>query len=88
MNLSNVAVQAPGTWQLMANLLQYWSDVSNTKTQGGLSQTQSVLVERVMETVNPHFPAKEWVTWAKVAFGTFHWLDVTHRVHSGRKGRL
>ena len=75
MNLSNVAVRAPYTWQWMADLLQYWIDVSNTKTQDGLSQTQIVLVKRVMDTVNPHFPAKERVTWAKVAFRTFHWLE-------------
>ena len=28
-----------------------------------------------MKTVNPHFPAKEQITWAKVAFATFHWLE-------------
>ena len=75
MNFANFAVRAPGTWQWMTDLLQYWSDVSNTKTQGGLSQTQSVLVQRLMEVVNPHFPAKDQVTWTKVAFTTFHWLE-------------
>ena len=60
----------------MADLLQYWSDVSNTKTQGGLSRTQSALVEKLMEVVNPHFPAvKERITWESVAFGTFYWLE-------------
>ena len=76
MNFPNVAIHAPGTWQWMADLLQYWSDVSNTKTQGGLSHTQSTLVERLMEVVNPHFPAvKERITWTSIAFGTFHWLE-------------
>ena len=75
MNFSNVAIRSPGTWQWMADLLQYWSDISNTKTQGSLSRTQSILVERLMEIVNPHFPAKERVTWASVAFSTFHWLE-------------
>ena len=76
MNFPKVAIRTPGTWQWMADLLQYWSDVSNTKTQGGLSQTQSALVERLMEVVNPHFPSvKECITWASVAFGTFHWLE-------------
>ena len=59
----------------MADLLQYWSDVSNTKTQGGHSRTESVLVEWLMEIVNPWFPAKEQITWASVAFSTFHWLE-------------
>ena len=76
MNFPNVAIRSPGTWQWMADLLQYWSDVSNTKTQGGLSRTQSALVEKLMEVVNPHFPAtKERITWDSIAFGTFHWLE-------------
>ena len=76
MNFPNVAIRVPGTWQWMADLLQYWSDISNTKTQGGLSRTQSALVERLMEVVNPHFSAvKEHITWTSIAFGTFHWLE-------------
>ena len=55
MNFPRVEIRAPGTWQWMADLLQYWSDVSNTKTQGGLSRTQSALVEKLMQVVNPHF---------------------------------
>ena len=75
MNFNNVAIRSPGTWQWMANLLQYWSDVSNTKTQGGLSRMQSTLVEKLMEVINPHFPAvKEQITWDSLAFRTFHWL--------------
>ena len=76
MNFPNKAIRSPGTWQWMADLLQYWSDVSNTKTLGGLFRTASPLVEKLMEIVNPHFPAvKERVTWDSVAFGTFHWLE-------------
>ena len=63
----------------MADLLQYWSDVSNTKTPGRLSRTQSALVERLMDIVNPWFPAKDRVTWDRVAFGTFHWLEARTR---------
>ena len=76
MNFPKVEICSPGTWQWMADLLQYWSDVSNTKTQGSLCRTQSALVEKLMEVVNPHFPAvKERITWESVAFGTFHWLE-------------
>ena len=76
MNFPRVEICSPGTWQWMADLLQYWSDVSNTKTQGGLSRTQSALVEKLMQVVNPHFhAAKERITWESVAFGTFHWLQ-------------
>ena len=57
MNFPRVEICSPGTWQWMADLLQYWSDVSNTKTQGGLSRTQSALVEKLMQVVNPHFHA-------------------------------
>ena len=38
-------------------------------------RTQSALVERLMDIVNPWFPAKDRVTWDRVAFGTFHWLE-------------
>ena len=80
MNFPKVAIRAPGTWQWMADLLQYWSDVSNTKTQGGLSRTQSALVERLMEVINPHFPSvKERITLTSVTFGTFHWLESRSR---------
>ena len=75
MRIDEPAIRSPATWQWMADLLQYWSDVSNTKTPGGLSRTQSALVERLMDTVNPWFPAKHRVTWSRVAFGTFHWLQ-------------
>ena len=59
MRIAEPAIQSPATWQWMADLLQYWSDVSNTKTPGGLSRTQSALVERLMDIVNPWFPAKD-----------------------------
>ena len=75
MRIAETAIRSPATWQWMADLLQYWSDVSNTKTPGGLSRTQSTLVERLMDIVNPWFPAKDRVTWDRVAFGTFHWLE-------------
>ena len=75
MRIDEPAIRAPATWQWMADLLQYWSNVSNTKTLGGLSRTQSALVERLMDTVNPWFPAKHRITWSRVAFGTFHWLQ-------------
>ena len=75
MRIDEPAIRSPVTWQWMADLLQYWSNVSNTKTPGGLSRTQSALVERLMDIVNPWFPAKTRVTWGRVAFGTFHWLQ-------------
>ena len=89
MNFPNKAICSPGTWQWMADLLQYWSDISNTKTQGGLSRTPSALVEKLMEVVNPHFlAAKERITWDSVAFGTFHWLEArTGHTKSG-EGQL
>ena len=75
MRIDEPAIRSPATWQWMADLLQYWSDVSNTKTPGGLFRTQSTLVERLMDTVNPWFSEKHRVTWGRVAFGTFHWLQ-------------
>ena len=75
MRIDEPAIRSPATWQWMADLLQYWCDVSNTKTPGGLSRTQSALVERLMDIVNLWFPAKTHVTWGRVAFGTFHWLQ-------------
>ena len=75
MRIDEPAIRSPTTWQWMADLLQYWSDVSNTKTPGRLSRTQSALVERLMDIVNPWFPAKNRVTWDRVTFGTFHWLQ-------------
>ena len=75
MRIDEPAIRAPATWQWMADLLQYSSDVSNTKTPSGLSRTQSTLVERLMNTVNPWFLAKHRITWDRVAFGTFHWLQ-------------
>ena len=65
MRIDEPAIRSPATWQWMADLLQYWSDVSNTKTPGGLSRTQSALVERLMDIVNPWFPAKDRITWGR-----------------------
>ena len=64
MRIDEPAIRSPAIWQWMADLLQYWSDVSNTKTPGGLFRTQSTLVERLMDTVNPWFSEKHRVTWA------------------------
>ena len=75
MRIDEPAIRSPATWQWMADLLQYWSNVSNTKTPGGLFRTQSTLVERLMDTVNLWFSEKHRVTWGRVAFGTFHWLQ-------------
>ena len=86
MNFPNKAIRSPGTWQWMADLLQYWCDVSNTRTQGGLFRTASPLVEELMEIVNPHFPAvKERITWDSVAFGTFHWLEARSALTSAEQ---
>ena len=41
MNFADEAIRSPGTWQWMADLLQYWCDVSSTRTQGGLFRTAS-----------------------------------------------
>ena len=76
MNFADEAIRSPGTWQWMADLLQYWCDVSNTRTQGGLYRTASPLVEMLMKIVNSHFTtSKDRITWDSVAFGTFHWLE-------------
>ena len=86
MNFPNRTISSPGTWQWMADLLQYWCDVSNTRTQGGLFRTASPLVERLMELVNPHFQAsKDRVTWDRVAFGTFHWLKARSALTSAEQ---
>ena len=89
MNFPNRTICSPGTWQWMADLLQYWCDVSNTRTQGGLFRTASPLVEKLMELVNPHFPAaKDRITWDSVAFRTFHWLEARSALTSVETGRL
>ena len=88
MRIAETAIRSPATWQWMADLLQYWSDVSNTKTPGGLFRTQSALVERLMDTVNPWFPAKDRITSDHVAFGTFHWLEARTMYRENRGGPL
>ena len=87
MNFPNVAIRSPGTWQWMADLLQYWSDVSNTKTQGGLSRTQSALVEKLMEVINPHFPSRQRTNHLGLALPSGPFTGWSHGADTPRRKR-
>ena len=43
--------------------------------QGGYFRCQCVLVDWLMNLVNPQFDPKDQITWHSVATSTFHWLE-------------
>ena len=63
------------TWQWMADLLQFWTDLSGPRLFSGIFRYPSVLAEQLMMDINPSFDAPHHVTWQRIVNNTPSWLN-------------
>ena len=63
------------TWQWMADLLQFWTDLSGPRLFSGIFHYPSVLAEQLMTDINPSFDTPHHVTWQHIVNNTPSWLN-------------
>ena len=71
----DVRVNSMATWQWMADLLQFWTDLSSLRLFGGIFHYPSGLAEQLMTDINPSFDAPHHVTWQHIVNNTPSWLN-------------
>ena len=71
----NVQLNSVATWQWMADLLQFWTDLSSLRLFGSIFRYPSALAEQLMTDINPSFDAPRHVTWQRIVNNTPSWLN-------------
>ena len=71
----DVRVNFMATWQWMADLLQFWTNLSSLRLFGGIFHYPSGLAEQLMTDINPSFDAPHHVTWQHIVNNTPSWLN-------------
>ena len=71
----NVRLNSVATWQWMADLLQFWTDLSSPRLFGGIFRYPSALAEQLMTDINPSFNAPCHITWQCIMNNTPSWLN-------------
>ena len=71
----DVRLNSMATWQWMADLLQFWTDLSGPRLFSGIFRYPSVLAEQLMMDINPSFNAPCHVTWQHIVNNTPSWLN-------------
>ena len=59
----------------MADLLQFWTDLSSLRLFGGIFCYPSALAEQLMADINPSFDAPRHITWQRIMNNTYSWLN-------------
>ena len=70
----NVRLNSTVTWQWMAVLLQFWTDLSGPRLFGSIFHYPSALVKQLMTDINPSFDAPHHITWQRIMNNTYSWL--------------
>ena len=63
------------TWQWMADLLQFWTDLSSPRLFGSIFRYPSALAKQLMIDINPSFDAPCHITWQCIVNNTYSWLN-------------
>ena len=71
----DVRLNSPATWQWMADLLQFWTDLSGPRLFGGIFRYPSALAKQLMADINPSFDAPRHITWQHIVNNTSSWLN-------------
>ena len=71
----DVRLNATGTWLWMANLLQFWTNLSGPQLYSGVFHYPSVLAEQLMADINPCLDAVHHVSWERIVNNTYNWLN-------------
>ena len=59
----------------MADLLQFWTDLSGPRLFGGIFRYPSALAEQLMMDINPSIDITHHVTWERIVNNTYGWLN-------------
>ena len=59
----------------MADLLQFWTNLSSPRLFGGIFCYPSALAKQLMTDINPSFDAPHHVTWQRIVNNTPSWLN-------------
>ena len=59
----DVWLNSAATWQWMADLLQFWTDLSSPRLYGGIFHYPSALAEQLMADINPNIDIGQRIMW-------------------------
>ena len=71
----DVWLNSVATWQWMADLLQFWTDLYGARLFGGIFCYPSALAEQLMTDINPSFNTPHHITWQRSMNNTPSWLN-------------
>ena len=71
----DVQLNSAATWQWMADLLQFWTDLSGPRLYGGVFCYPSALAEQLMADINPSMDLGQRMTWEHIVNNTYGWLN-------------
>ena len=71
----NIQLNSMVTWQWMADLLQFWTDLSGPRLFDGIFCYPSALAEQLMTDINPSFDTPHHITWQRIMNNTPSWLN-------------
>ena len=58
-----IRLNSKATWQWMADLLQFWTDLSGPRLFGGIFCYPSALAKQLMVDINPSIDIAHCITW-------------------------
>ena len=71
----DVWLNSVATWQWVADLLQFWTNLSSPRLFGGIFRYPSVLAKQLMTDINPSFDVPHHITWQHIVNNTPSWLN-------------
>ena len=71
----DVRLNSVATWQWMADLLQFWTDLSGPRLFSGIFCYPSALAEQLMADINPSINIAHRVTRERIVNNTYGWLN-------------
>ena len=71
----DIQLNSAATWQWMADLLQFWTNLSSLRLFGGIFHYPSALAKQLMADINPSFDVPHHITWQHIVNNTSSWLN-------------
>ena len=71
----DVRLNSVAMWQWMADLLQFWTNLSGPRLYGGVFHYPSALAEQLMADINPSIDISQCVMWEQIVNNTYGWLN-------------
>ena len=72
---TDIHLNSAATWQWMADMLQFWTDLSGPRLFGSIFCYPSALVEQLMVDINPGIDIAYRITWERIVNNTYDWLN-------------